>query len=85
MKINFEKLKVANDIAGSSFTEINIKEAFANSVYKGCAGMEYHALAHKIYESNGEIEVNDREAELIKQAATLCVPAIYDAISNTLS
>ncbi len=43
-----------------------------------------HALAFKIFNSNGEIEYNDEECNMIKEYASLCSPAFIDAINKLL-
>lgn len=47
-------------------------------------GIEAHALAFKIFNSNGEIEYNDEECNMIKEYASLCSPAFIDAINKLL-
>jgi len=46
--------------------------------------IEAHALAFKIFNSNGEIEYNDEECNMIKEYASLCSPAFIDAINKLL-
>ncbi|WP_258521720.1 hypothetical protein [Phocaeicola dorei] len=38
----------------------------------------------KIFNSNGEIEYNDEECNMIKEYASLCSPAFIDAINKLL-
>lgn len=83
-RIDLSKLKVYNDLSRKNSTEIDIREEFANVIYRGFPGMQYHSLCHKIYDSMGEVELNDNECRLIKDAASTCIPAVYDAIVETL-
>ena len=48
------------------------KKDFANIIYQLGRGIEAHALAFKIFNSNGEIEYNDEECNMIKEYASLC-------------
>ena len=83
-KINFEKLEIFTDIAKTNKVEQNLKSEFANFIYKNAAGIEMHALALKIYNSEGETEYNDRECELIRAASRSLAPFFIDAIENAL-
>lgn len=83
-KIDFEKLKVALDIEGKHVEEQNVKKDFANLLYQQGKGIEYHALALKIFNSEGESEYSDEECELIKQASLTCAPFFIDAIERAL-
>lgn len=62
----------------------NYKKDFANIIYQLGRGIEAHALAFKIFNSNGEIEYNDEECNMIKEYASLCSPAFIDAINKLL-
>lgn len=83
-KINFEKLEIFTDIAKTNKVEQNLKSEFANFIYKNAAGIEMHALAMKIYNSEGETEYNDKECELIRAASRSLAPFFIDAIENAL-
>ncbi len=63
---------------------MNVKKDFANAIYQRGFGIEAHALALKIYNSEGEAEFNEKEIALIKQYADLCQPAFIDAINKIL-
>ncbi len=82
--INFEKLKVALDIEGKYIEEQNVKKDFANLIYQHGKGIEFHALALKIFNSNGKCEYSKEECELIKQASLTCAPFFIDAIESVL-
>ena len=82
--VNFEKLKVALDIEGKYEEEQNVKKDFANLIYQHGKGIEFHALALKIFNSNGDAEYSIEECELIRQASLSCAPFFIDAISNVL-
>lgn len=83
--VNFEKLKVALDIEGKYEEEQNVKKDFANLIYQHGKGIEFHALALKIFNSNGDAEYSIEECELIRQASLSCAPFFIDAISNVLN
>lgn len=83
-KINFEKLELFTDITKTKKVEQNVKTEFANFIYKNAAGIEMHALALKIYNSDGETEYNEKECELIKAVSRSLAPFFIDAIENIL-
>jgi len=83
-KINFEKLETFTDITKTKKVEQDVKTEFANFIYKNAAGIEMHALALKIYNSEGETEYNEKECELIKAVSRSLAPFFIDAIDNIL-
>lgn len=83
-KINFEKLELFTDIAKTNKVEKNVKNEIANYIYTNGSGIEMHALALKIYNSEGETEYNEKECELIRAASHSLAPFFIDAIENAL-
>lgn len=83
-RINFERIEIFVDIDKTRCSVENYKKDFANIIYQLGRGIEAHALAFKIFNSNGEIEYNDEECNMIKEYASLCSPAFIDAINKLL-
>lgn len=83
-KINFEKVEIFTDITKTNRIERNVKNEIANFIYMNGSGIEMHALALKIYNSEGETEYNDKECELIRAASRSLAPFFIDAIDNIL-
>lgn len=82
-KVNFRKFKVFQDIEKKSFVEIDIVNQISNLLYKVGDGMMGHHLCHLIYESDGEIEVNEKQEEyLIALAKKECTPQIIDSMEE---
>lgn len=84
MKLNFERIEVFDDVAHTQCRIVNIKKDLADLLYKFGNGIAAHALALKIYNSQGEQEYNDEECAMIGNAAQLCTPAFIDAINTML-
>lgn len=84
-KINFESLELFLDIERTKSTMQNVKSEFANTIYRGTNGIEYHALALKIYNSTGPAEYNEKECELIRNVANQMTPMFIDAMERVLS
>lgn len=83
-KINFEKLELFTDINKTNKIEENVKNEIANYIYTQGSGIEMHALALKIYNSNGETEYDEKECELIRRVSHSLAPFFIDAIENIL-
>lgn len=65
---------------------VDARETFADMVYKNVNGIKAHALALKIYESEGETEYSDGEVRLIRTVAErLCVPGFIDGLNEQLN
>lgn len=78
VKIDFEHFKTRT-LAGVE-TEKNIKLTVAEDLYEKGQGIAFHALALKIYNSNGETEYTDDEFGLIMAyAKQMCTPMVIDA------
>ena len=79
--INFEAIEVYTDIAKTEKIVTNEKKGFANAMYLQGRGIAFHALALKIYNSQGEMEYSDEEYELIlKIAEAFYAPCFIDAL-----
>lgn len=83
MKINFEQLRVYNDIAKTSEQVVNVKVQVADSIYRSGIGIAAHALALKIYNSTGDCELTDDEYQLLMSfAETHFIPMVIDALKG---
>lgn len=82
-KINFTHIKVYTDIAKKNAIVKDMKEQVANDLYMHGQGIAFHALALKIYNSTGEVELDDKEYDLLMNYVNqMCTPAIIDAFKN---
>lgn len=83
MKIDFEHLKVFTDIAKTKETVTNVKVQIADAMYQNGFGIATHALAFKIYNSEGICELSDEEYKnLMNFVEQKCTPMIIDAFKN---
>ena len=82
--IDFTKVKVAFDLEGEQTEVQDVRKNFANIMYKHGTGIEFHALALKIYNSKGKEVYTEEECELIRKTSTLCAPFFIDAIEELL-
>lgn len=65
-KINFTALQIATNIKKDEYIKKDIREELANAMYQNARGIGYMALAMKIYKSDGEVELDDKEFKLLK-------------------
>lgn len=83
VKINFKKITVYKDIAKTKVAVVDKQEEVANDLYEKGQGIGFHALALKIYNAQGEIELDDKEyALLMAYANQMCTPAVIDALQS---
>ena len=84
-KINFKSLQVKTSLKGDNVVTIDGAADIADIIYKQGMGIEAHALAHKIYDSDGELEISDAEARIIEDLANrVLAPHHIDAIMAQL-
>ena len=64
---------------------MDLRETFADMIYNNVNGIKAHALALKIYESEGEADYTDDEVKLVRVVAErLCVPGFIDGLNEQL-
>lgn len=84
-KIDFQHFSIPTDISRKGRRIGDARESFANMLYLNVNGIRAHALAMKIYGSEGEIEYSDEEVNLIKNVAEqLCAPNFIDGLKEQL-
>lgn len=80
-KLDFQHFTVPSGISGRDSHTGDARESFADILYTGASGIRAHALAMKIYKSEGAEEYTDEEMRLIKGAAErFCTPAFIDGL-----
>lgn len=84
-KIDFQNFKVYASISRKAAHTVDVRESFANVIYNNVNGIRAHALAMKIYKSDGEVEYSEDEVKLIQAVADkMCVPGFLDGLSEQL-
>ncbi len=85
MKIDFSQVEIYTGISKKTCIVKDIREDFADALYSQSIGLKSHALALKIFNSNGVEEYNDEEVKIIKQfAEQCCSPSLIDAINKII-
>ncbi|RHV92570.1 hypothetical protein DXA95_12255 [Odoribacter sp. OF09-27XD] len=62
--LNLKNLQVKT-ISGN-VTEVDLRETVAEQIYSSLGGLKTKLLAEKIYKSEGDFEIDDKEEEIFK-------------------
>ena len=85
MKIDFQHFNVYQSVSHKEARQVDVRETFADMIYNNVNGIKAHALALKIYESEGEADYTDDEVKLVRVVAErLCVPGFIDGLNEQL-
>lgn len=85
MTIDFSKIEIFTDVAHTVCDICDLRTQFADIIYNLGRGIECHALAFKIYNSDGLTHYDEREVELIDKYSKMCSPAFIDAIERVFN
>lgn len=83
-KINFKEFTMFSDISHKETFSIDVREQFADLLYKNSVGVVGHNLAFKILNSEGAIEITDAERLIIDKGLELCTPQFRDSFTNNI-
>ena len=84
-KLDFQHFNVYTSISRKSARTTDVRETFADLIYGNVNGIRAHALAMKIYKSDGEVEYSEDEVKLIQAVADkMCVPGFIDGLLEQL-
>lgn len=84
-KINFQQFRIPAGIDRSRYQTGDARESVANMLYLNVNGIRAHALALKIYHSEGETDFTEEEVRTLSEvAATYATPAFIDGLNEQL-
>ena len=84
-KVNFKALQVKTSLKGDNIVTVDGAADIADIIYAQGRGIAAHALALKIYNSDGEVELTGDEAHIIEEiVGCVCAPYHIDAIMSQL-
>lgn len=84
-RIDFQHFNVYLSVTRKEARPMDVRETFADMIYNNVNGIKAHALALKIYESEGEADYTDDEVKLVRTVAErLCVPGFIDGLNELL-
>lgn len=83
--INFKELEIYTDITKTHSVKVDARKDLSNILYNGSTGIVAHAVALKIYNSDGTIELTDEEKALVLDTVgKYCTPAFIDCVKTQL-
>lgn len=83
LKINFKEFKTKASFKNDEYIVSDLRESFADLIYAKSIGIRGLKLAEKIYQSEGEIELDEKDEELLFMVIDeLCTPQIVDSIHS---
>lgn len=84
-KIDFKNFKIPTGIKRDRHQVGDARESVANMLYLNTNGIRAHALAMKIYQSEGEQEYTEQEVDSLRQVAeNFGTPAFIDGLNEIL-
>jgi hypothetical protein len=84
-KINFQQFRIPAGIDRSRYQTGDARESVANMLYLNVNGIRAHALALKIYRSEGETDFTEEEVRTLREVAdTYATPAFIDGLNEQL-
>lgn len=82
MKINFKSFPVYTGISREKTVPMNISLVVSEGIYGNVAGIQAHSLAMKIYQSEGEVELDDTEVRILDGSMDLFVGVLADSVRD---
>lgn len=79
-KFNFQKVKVPSSISKKVNKVEDMREQLADAIYMNATNIGYMSLAMKIYKSEEEVELDDKEVSLLKEFCERFPLFIQDAL-----
>lgn len=82
--MNFKEFKMYADIKHSKKLVVDVREQLADLIYKQSRGVVAHNLAFRILNSEGDIEMNSAENDVIMSVLELCTPQFQDSFNHNV-
>lgn len=84
--LNFKEFRVPTGISKERMQTGDARESLANLIYMNVNGIRAHALAMKIYQSEGDTMYSEEEVGLLKEVVCkLCTPNFIDGLMDQLN
>lgn len=82
--MNFKEFKMYADIKHSKKLVVDVREQLADLIYKQSRGVVAHNLAFRILNSEGDIDMNSAENDVITSILNLCTPQFQDSFNHNV-
>lgn len=83
-KINFKEFKSFTDISHEQTQIIDIRKLLGNFIYTSANGIQAHDLAFRIYRSDGEVELDPSDVEMLERLAKTMTPVFMDSLNENM-
>ncbi len=84
-KLDFQQFRIPEGICRSSYRTGDARESVANMLYLNVNGIRAHALAMKIYRSEGPSDYTDEEVRTLTEVAnSYGTPAFIDGLNEQI-
>lgn len=80
--MNFKSFPVYTGISREKTLPMNISLVISDGIYGNVPGIQAHSLALKIYQSEGEIELDDSELRILDSSLDLFVGVLSDSVRD---
>ena len=85
MKINLERVEVFTDLSKTQCAVMDMRKEIANVIYERGQRLAGSVLAHKLYETQGKVEGEDSERDIISRVAEqLLTPAACEGVMKQI-
>lgn len=84
MKVNFKLFRLYLNVSRKEYKDVDAREAIADIVYQNSSGIAGLELAQKIYNSEGEIDLSEREVQMLKSLYPVCKPIFIESLNEIL-
>lgn len=82
MKVNFKLFRLYLNVSRKEYKDVDAREAIADIVYQNSSGIAGLELAQKIYNSEGEIDLSEREVQMLKSLYPVCKPIFIESLNE---
>lgn len=83
-RIDFKQFRTFTDITREKASPMDVRKPLADALYKTANGIAAHDLALRIYRSDGEIELEDSDVQLLRDFAKTLTPIFMDSLEENL-
>lgn len=83
-QIDFTKFRLYTGISRKETRSFDVREELANSLYLAGRGIRMHDLAMRIFHSDGPVELDEADVQLLREFALTLSPAFIDSLDQNL-
>ncbi len=83
-QIDFTKFRLYTGISRKETRSFDVREELANSLYLAGRGIRMHDLAMRIFHSDGPVELDEADVQLLREFAQTLSPAFIDSFDQNL-